>query len=286
MKKFVSIIAAGLVFLTACDGGKLKQAESENAVLDDSLRVALANQDSLLVLLNDITDGMNQIKDLEKILSNTNDLTAESQSRKDQIRNDMMAIQQALKERRERLAELENKLQNSQSYNATLKKTVDNLKAEIANQEATISTLRNDLASAKIQIADLGTKVDSLNTTVANVTEEKTRAQEESQALTNELNTCYYAIGTKKELKEAKIIETGFLRKTKLLQADFQQSYFTKADKRSLTVIPTHSKKAKIVTNMPADSYTLEKENDQVVITITNPEKFWSLSNYLVIQVD
>ena len=282
MKKFVSIIAAGLVFLTACDGGKLKQAESENAVLDDSLRVALANQDSLLVLLNDITDGMNQIKDLEKILSNTNDLTAESQSRKDQIRNDMMAIQQALKERRER----ENKLQNSQSYNATLKRTVDNLKAEIANQEATISTLRNDLASAKIQIADLGTKVDSLNTTVANVTEEKTRAQEESQALTNELNTCYYAIGTKKELKEAKIIETGFLRKTKLLQADFQQSYFTKADKRSLTVIPTHSKKAKIVTNMPADSYTLEKENDQVVITITNPEKFWSLSNYLVIQVD
>ena len=60
MKKIVSIIAAGLVFLTACDGGKLKQAESENAVLDDSLRVALANQDSLLVLLNDITDGMNQ----------------------------------------------------------------------------------------------------------------------------------------------------------------------------------------------------------------------------------
>lgn len=54
------------MFLTACDGGKLKQAESENAVLDDSLRVALANQDSLLVLLNDITDGMNQIKDLEK----------------------------------------------------------------------------------------------------------------------------------------------------------------------------------------------------------------------------
>lgn len=286
MKKIVSIIAAGLVFLTACDGGKLKQAESENAVLDDSLRVALANQDSLLVLLNDITDGMNQIKDLEKILGNTNNLTAESQSRKDQIRNDMMAIQQALKERRERLAELESKLQNSQSYSATLKKTVDNLKAEIASQEATISTLRNDLASAKIQIADLGTKVDSLSTTVANVTEEKTRAQEESQALTNELNTCYYAIGTKKELKEAKIIETGFLRKTKLLQADFQQSYFTKADKRTLTTIPTHSKKAKIVTNMPTDSYTSEKVNDQVVITVTNPEKFWSLSNYLVIQVD
>lgn len=286
MKKIVSIIAAGLMLLTACNGEKLKQAENQNVMLDDSLRVALANQDSLLVLLNDITDGMNQIKDLEKILSNTTDLTAESQSRKDQIRNDMYAIQQALQERRERLADLESKLKNSQSYNATLKKTVDNLKAEIASQEATISTLRNDLAAAKIQIADLGTKVDSLNTTVANVTEEKTRAQEESQTLSNELNTCYYAIGTKKELKEAKIIETGFLRKTKLLQADFQQSYFTKADKRNLTTIATHSKKAKVVTNMPADSYSIEEVDGQQVIKILNVDKFWSLSNYLVVQVD
>lgn len=265
---------------------KLKQVESENVQLDDSLRVALANQDSLLVLLNDITDGMNQIKDLEKILGNTNDLTAESQSRKDQIRNDMYSIQQALQERRERLAELEKKLKSSQGYNATLQKTIDNLKAEIATQETTISTLRNDLASAKIQIADLGTKVDSLSTTVASVTEEKVKAQEETQNVTNELNTCYYAIGTKKELKEAKIIETGFLRKTKLLQADFQQSYFTKADKRTLTVIPTQSKKAKILTNMPSDSYVIEDEGGIKVIKVTNPERFWSLSNYLVIQVD
>lgn len=286
MRKIVSIFAVGLLFLTACDGGKLKQVESENVQLDDSLRVALSNQDSLLVLLNDITDGMNQIKDLEKILGSTNDLTAESQSRKDQIRNDMYSIQQALQERRERLAELEKKLKSSQGYNATLQKTIDNLKAEIATQETTISTLRNDLAAAKIQIADLGTKVDSLSTTVASVTEEKVKAQEETQNVTNELNTCYYAIGTKKELKEAKIIETGFLRKTKLLQADFQQSYFTKADKRTMTVIPTQSKKAKILTNMPSNSYVIEDEGDTKVIKVTNPERFWSLSNYLVIQVD
>ena len=74
-----------MVFLTACNGGKVKQLEDAKLMTDDSLRVALANQDSLLVLLNDITDGMNQIKDLEKILTNTSDLTSESQSRKDQI---------------------------------------------------------------------------------------------------------------------------------------------------------------------------------------------------------
>lgn len=286
MKKIVLIIAVGMIFLTACNGGKVKQLEDAKLLTDDSLRVALANQDSLLVLLNDITDGMNQIKDLEKILTNSTDLTAESQSRKEQIKNDMLAIQQALQERRQRLAELESKLKNSQGYNVTLQRTIDNLKAEIANQETTISTLRNDLAVAKIQIADLGTKVDSLNTTVASVSEEKAKAEEATESAINELNTCYYAIGTKKELKEAKIIETGFLRKTKLLQADFQQSYFTKADKRTLTTIPTHSQKAKIITNMPEGSYDLREVDGMMVINVTNPDKFWSMSNYLVVQVN
>lgn len=286
MKKILSIAAAALMVLSGCNGDKLKQAESLNGELNDSLHVALANQDSLLVLLNDITDGMSQIKDMEKILSNTSDLNAESASRKAQLRNDMSAIQKALQERRERLAQLEEKLKKSQSYSGTLQRTVGNLKAEIANQEATISTLRNDLAAAKIQVADLTTRVDSLNTTVAAVTEERTLAQEQAIAAENELNTCFYAIGTKKELKEAKIIETGFLRKTKLMQADFQQSYFTTADKRTLTTINTHAKKAKVLTNMPQDSYVIEDVDGIKIIRVTNAREFWSRSNYLVIQVD
>lgn len=286
MKKIISIFAIAMICLTACDNGKLKQAEERNLQLDSSLQEAKANQDSLLVLLNDITDGMNQIKDLEKILSNTNDLSAESKTRKEQIKNDMAAIQQALQERRLRLAELENKLKNSQQYSSTLKKTVENLKAEISNQEATISTLRNDLAAAKIQVDQLTVRVDSLSSTVDSVTLEKQRAEEDIKIVTDELNVCYYAIGSKKELKEAKIIETGFLRKTKLLQADFQQTYFTTADKRTLNSIPTHAKKAKILTNMPEGSYHFDSVDGLQMLNITDPVKFWSLSNYLVIQVD
>lgn len=286
MKKFISIFAIAMICLTACDNGKLKQAEEKNLQLDSSLQEAKANQDSLLVLLNDITDGMNQIKDLEKILSNTNDLSAESKTRKEQIKNDMAAIQQALQERRLRLTELENKLKNSQQYNSTLKKTIENLKAEISNQEATISTLRNDLAAAKIQVDQLTVRVDSLNSAVDSVIIEKQRAEEDVKIVTDELNVCYYAIGSKKELKEAKIIETGFLRKTKLLQADFQQTYFTTADKRKLNSIPTHAKKAKILTNMPEGSYRFDSVDGLQMLNIIDPVKFWSLSNYLVIQVD
>ena len=67
---------------------------------------------------------MSQIKDLEKIISTPGVLGDESTSRKEQIKNDMIVIQQALQERRQRLEELEKKLQNSSGENTTLKKTI------------------------------------------------------------------------------------------------------------------------------------------------------------------
>ncbi len=286
MRKLASIMLAGITLLTACNGEKLKQAEERNMVLGDSLNIALANQDSLFVLINEITDGVNKIKGIENILTSSSDLNAESQSKKDQLRNDIIAIQHELQVRREKLAELEKKLKNSQYYSVTLKKTIENLNAEISQQQQTITGLRESLAAANIKIEELDMTVDSLNTTVANVTQEKEIAQEESINLANELNTCYYAIGTKGELKEHKIIETGFLKKTKIMKGDFEQSYFTTADKRTITLIPTHAKKAQILTNQPQNSYEIVDENGLKTIKILNSDKFWSLSNYLVIQVD
>lgn len=286
MKKLASIMFVSAIILTACNGEKLKHAEERNVVLGDSLSVALANQDSLFMLINEISDGVNKIKGIENILTSSTDLNAESQSKKDQLRNDIIALQHELQVRRERLAELEKKLKNSQYYSSTLKKTIENLNVEIAQQQQTITDLRGSLAAANIKIEELDMIVDSLNTAVANVTQEKEIAQEESINLANELNTCFYAVGSKAELKEHKIIETGFLKKTKIMKGDFEQSYFTTADKRTLTTIITHAKKAQILTNQPQDSYEIIDENGFKTIKILNTDKFWSLSNYLVIQVD
>ena len=105
--------------------------------------------------------------------------------------------------------------------------------------------------------------------------------------MANELNTCYYVIGSKSELKEHKIIETGFLRKTKVMEKDYEIEYFTKGDKRTLAEIPLYSKKAKIYTKHPADSYEIVTADDNTkTIVITNPTKFWELSNFLVVQID
>lgn len=287
----LGVFAASIVLLAAC-GDEKKVASTDDTSVDqlvqtrDSLQQVIANQDSLLSLINELGDGMEQIKMLENILSSEN-LQSETPDRRDKIRNDMADIQRTLNERRQRLAELEARLNKSNANNAHLRQAITSLKSQIAAQVTTIESLRKDLASANIYIDQLTQNVDSLNTTVANTIEEKNVVEQKNEDLTNQLNTCYYVIGSKSELKAHDIIETGFLKKTKIMPEDFQRNYFTTADQRSLTSLPLHSKKAKVLTSQPSDSYQIVNDaNGMKVLNITNPEKFWSTYKYLVIQVD
>ncbi|MDE5688451.1 MAG: hypothetical protein K2I18_07500 [Paramuribaculum sp.] len=287
MKHYSITAIVALALLSSCGTKeKLEKAEEQNTALNTELQATLATQDSLFALINDITDGMSQIKDMEHIIATPGSLTDDSNSRKDQLRNDMVAIREALQQRRERLAQLEEKLKQTSGSNKTLLKTIDNLKAQIAEQETEIATLTNQLSAAHIEIANLGAKVDSLNTTVNTVSTEREEARAKATELTDELNTCFFALGTKNELKQHDIIKTGFLRKTKILPNDFERSYFTQADKRTLVNIPLHSKKAKVLTNQPADSYEIVDDGNQKVLKIKDAAKFWSISNFLVVQVD
>lgn len=287
----VSILAAlvlAMAGMQSCDSGKLKEAQAQNQVLDDSLHVALENQDSLLSLVNDISAGMAQIRGMEQILASSGNLNSETQSRRDEIRNDMMTIQRELQARRERLADLEDKLQKSNGMNATLRRTIETLKASLSEQSGTIETLRQDLASAHIEIERLEGNVNTLNATIDTISAEKAETDKMLANTTDAMNRVYYVFGTKGELKDHNIIEGGgFLRKTKIMEGDFDQAYFTTGDRRDLKTITLYSKKAKVLTSQPVTSYTISTdEQGQKVLEITNPDEFWRTSNYLVIQTD
>lgn len=273
--------------MASCSSSDKKSETTDPEALQSAsrqeLEQAVNDRDQLLSLMNEIQQGLNDIKNLEQI-STVN--TAETPDQREQVQTDIAAIKKALEDRRDRLAALEKKLASSNLYNANLQKTIEGLRAQIDEQAAEIERLNGELSNANKRISELGTSVDSLNTTVKKVSSERDAAQQQSVELTNELNTCYVAIGSNKELKEHKILESGFLRKTKIMKGDFDQTFFLKHDKRTLTSIPLHSKKAQIITNQPKGSYTITEQNGQKVLTITNPEKFWSLTNYLVVKID
>ena len=295
MKKIMYLVwlMAGLAVLPACQRTNKLEAEamrqdSINVALQDSINTANAEKDSLMQLMGDIADGMQQIKELEDIVS-VNNLNGETPDRKKQLRDDIVLIQEAINKHKQRLNDLEKRLKQSTNYSATMQKSIANLKAQLEDQQKTINNLTDQLAAAHIQIKNLNQSVDSLNTVNKAVMKEKEAAQQESKQLTNEvntLNTCYYVIGSNKELKANKIIESGFLRKTKILQGDFEMSYFTKADRRTLNEIPLHSNKAQLMTNHPKDSYEIVEHGNMKTLHILNPARVWEKSNFLVVKVD
>lgn len=295
MKKILHLIwlMAIVSMLPSCEGnGKAEKEamrkDSINAVLQDSINTANAEKDSLMQLMADISEGMTQIKEMEDIVSVDN-LSVETPDRKKQLRNDILLIQQAINKHKAQLAELEKRLKQSTNYNRSMQEMIDNLKRQLEAQQKDIDKLTEQLAAAHIQIKNLNQSVDSLNTVNKAVVKEKEEAQQETKVLTNEvtnLNSCYYVIGSKKELKNNKIIESGFLRKTKILEGDFEMSYFTKADRRTLSEIPLHSKKAELMTNHPKDSYEIVDHGNVKTLHILNAARFWEKSNFLVVKID
>ena len=283
----------GLALMPACKrANQLEQEamrqDSINAALQDSINTANAERDSLMELMTDIASGMEQIKELQDIVSVKN-LNNETPDRKKQLRDDIVLIQQSITKQKQRLSDLEKRLKQSTNYNSKMEKTIAGLKQQLEEQQKSINSLTEQLEAAHIQIKSLNQSVDSLNTVNKAVTKEKEAAQEESKQLANEvnnLNICYYVIGSKKELKNHKIIETGFLRKTKILEGDFEMSYFTKADRRTLNDIPLHSKKAELMTNHPKDSYEIVDRDGTKTLHITNASRFWEKTNFLVVKVD
>lgn len=294
MKKFILLLAATFILASATMGCKDKDSENSEAVntdsiqralLQDSLNIAKAERDTLMSLVSEVNEGLNEIKQLQDIVSST-DVNSETPSRKQELLNDIETIKAKTSERINRLNALENKLAQSNSYNEELRNTIALLRGQLNDQQTKIDELTRQLEQARQEISQLNNHVDSLKSENTQVNQEKERAEKENERLTNELNECYYVVGTNKELKQHKIIEGGFLKKTKIMEGEFQRNYFTQADKRYLNDIPLHSRKAKVWSKHPEGSYQIVEAEGQKVLRITNASRFWELSNYLVIQVD
>ncbi len=88
-------------------------------------------------------------------------------------------------------------------------------------------------------------------------------------------------------MKTQKIISTdGLVSPTKVLQSDFNKDYFVKIDAREVKEIPLYAKRVKMLTNHPKTAYRLELKDGQYTLFITDTKSFWSVSKYLVIEVD
>jgi DNA repair exonuclease SbcCD ATPase subunit len=238
-----------------------------------------------MLLMGDIYSGLDSINMQEHLLYTPGQ--GDNANRREEIKNNLSAIKARLAANSRLLAQMEKRLKSSNSDNKVLNNTIARLKEHISQQESRIAELQGQLEQANQQITSLTGQVQETQEQLASESAAKEEAQQQVVETTNELNTVYYAIGTNKELKQQGLLEKKFLGSTKVMKGDFNASYFTKADLRTLSSIPTQGKKVKIWSNMPANSYEIvTNSNGNKTINILDATKFWSLSHYLIIQID
>lgn len=279
-----------LSFSTSCSTKKEKEQEAKDpsAATIDSLRQALAQsqneQSDMIETLSQIQDGFDKINEAEGIV-NVESSQGE-RSNKQRIVDNMTLIQNKLKLNRELIANLRQQLRTSNRNDARskakLEEMLDNFNKQLEEKTKAIEELRAQLAERDIKIAEQGAQIDNLNNNVNDLTqknEEKSRTIAAQDKLNN---TAYYVFGTKRELREQRIIKSGDVLKSN----DFNKDYFTRIDIRVTKTIKLYSKSARLMTNHPAGSYSLDKDaQGQYTLRITNPQTFWSVSKYLVITV-
>ncbi len=291
MKKLILAVALPAVLLASC-GNKTENVDTEQvAALNERLEMAQDSKDSLIFLMSDIYSGVEEINVQEGLLYNLRG--TDNVNKKQEIIENLARIKAELQAKQQRLDEMTARFNSANDKTGQLAKEVARLKTLISEKEARITELQAQLTNAQEQINTLNTEVSTTREALTQETQAKEQAQAETkqaqaetEAAVNDANKVYFAIGTSSELKNHGIVEKKFLGKTKVMQGNFEMSYFQTADRRTLSVIPCHNKKVKILTNQPKDSYEIVENADGTKsIKITNPTRFWSLSDFLVIRV-
>lgn len=290
MKKLIFLILS-IVLLSSCNF----LSEQENTqTRADSLEAELYKKDAQLSMLVTTIDNINTnlqtIKEKENIIatkSKNNDLGS---STNESINQDIQMIYELLVNNKKEIQNLENKFRQSAQNNKELKSFIDNLNTSLKEKSKDIALLQQELKQKEYIIDELNYEVIGLILEMDSLKDHARNISAQLESTIDEVNMTYYAIGTKRELKAKSIVvKNGFLSlgAKEVLKNEFDQTYFTQVDMRSFDELPLYASKAKLLTSHPADSYTIsEGENKDLFLIINNSTEFWSISKYLVIEVN
>lgn len=277
------IVAVASLLAFGCTDYKsqveLLQKEKQQLVAQQVYKDSTIND--FVTSINEIEQSINSITEKQKLVSSnvSGELRPDA---KMQILGDINEIDKLLQENQTRINALSKKLKGSSIKIAQFEKMIESLKSQLAVKDTEMAAMTDQINSLNNTVATLNTQVENLN----HVTADKLKTIEDQ---TSKMHTAYFTKGTYKELSSKQVVvkDGGFLGlgKAELLKKDFDRTAFTTIDIMKVTDIPISCKVAELLTNHPSDSYTLKKDDKNLVsdLVITDPEKFWSASKYLVV---
>ena len=281
MKKILILLVCFLPLAWSCNnesGSGDENLDPKDQQIKE-LQAQLSQKDStvndMFSFVNEVEDNLNNIEASQmKIAESKKGNTEVKADVKESIKDHIQNINTLLEKNKQLVARLEKALRNSNMKVESLQKTIDMLNQQIQQKDA-------EIADLKSQLEKLNFTVQELSASVADLTSQNEQKSQFIDQQTVELNTAYYVIGLRKDLKTK-----GVIVGDKVSQKVNPEN-FVKVDIRYLTEIKLNMKRAKLLTTHPDGSYELVMNGKTIdKIAIKNPKSFWSISKFLVVQTD
>lgn len=276
MKKYILICAAALT-LASCNKEQLERQQKTI----DSLNMIVSLRDSensdISKTLSEINENLKFIKEQEGITNVNIDENGGNTSV-----SDINAIYDRLLENKKKIASLQRRLNTELGKNKQYDELIAQLQATTEAKMAEIEALTQENSRKDAKIGTLEKAINNLSESIDSLTNVNKDILQNLDNTVTKLNTRYYIVSSKKDLKANGLLESGLFKGKKAnLNETALKRYFKKIDLREVSSISLGGKKCEVLTNHPASSYSIDEDFN--TLTITDKENFWSQSNCLVV---
>ncbi|WP_302428082.1 hypothetical protein [uncultured Prevotella sp.] len=292
--KFILVLLA-FVSILACKNERVDMAgymkERDSLIIENQANKAeLAELNSII---STVSAGLDSIAIQEGILysGKTRDGVALNRN---QIIANINSMAEILKRQREKIQSLQDSLAMRSANSNKSSQSIEKLQNVIAFLNKQLAEKDNEIQSLRRDVNSKNKDINQLRTSLSDMRNRAEKAENRTQVVTQALakqdeiiNECYIKIGTKKQLVASGLLKGGFLQKKKVNYEDVDKSKFNAVDIRKFREVTLKSNNPKILTPQPSNSSFHFEENGDGTCTlvITNPTQFWSVSNFLIIQL-
>ncbi|WP_455127431.1 Cbp1 family collagen-binding glycoprotein adhesin [Prevotella veroralis] len=287
------IVFAGLVACTSCEDVKrpAPKREAINVTPPSRENEAISQ---LTASIDEISDNLDLISSQEAMLCKT----TEHANKKSKIIQQIKGLGTLLAEKQKQidklLSEKNKQTEVSSDKSGTIEKLykmIEFLASQLKEKGARMAELeavanRKDVSVDQLKyiVLNQSNSVDALRYKFDMSVAEDNKPRVKAVKREEQPKEVFYIIADKQTLKDKGLLKTTLFSK-KINNNNITEENFVKGNRNELTTLTIKSTSPKILSPNPESSYRLTTNEDgTTTLTITNVDKFWNVSRYLIIQ--
>ena len=287
------IVFAGLVACTSCEDVKrpAPKREAINVTPPSRENEAISQ---LTASIDEISDNLDLISSQEAMLCKT----TEHANKKSKIIQQIKGLGTLLAEKQKQidklLSEKNKQTEVSSDKSGTIEKLykmIEFLASQLKEKGARMAELeavanRKDVSVDQLKyiVLNQSNSVDALRYKFDMSVAEDNKPRGKAVKREEQPKEVFYIIADKQTLKDKGLLKTTLFSK-KINNNNITEENFVKGNRNELTTLTIKSTSPKILSPNPESSYRLTTNEDgTTTLTITNVDKFWNVSRYLIIQ--